>query len=169
MTPHDYITNLQKRLGNRVWVGGGECRLCGSFLDPHSWNMAESLQHHRSHAGNTVHAFTMWCAVENSQTQASPRNPRGLTASQSRPADIFTTAAVPGRSAALDVCVASSNAAAARGDRRRHLIANCHTTGTKFREARNQGIHYRPPVLDSRMATTPSLHSNTAARSRHCI
>ena len=42
--------------------------------------------------------------------------PRGLTASQSRPADVFTTAAVPGRSAALDVCVASSIAAAARGD-----------------------------------------------------
>ena len=34
----------------------------------------------------------------------------------SRPADFFTVAAVPGRSAALDVCVASSNAAAARGD-----------------------------------------------------
>ena len=32
------------------------------------------------------------------------------------PAEIFTTAAVPGRSAALDVCVASSIAAAARGD-----------------------------------------------------
>ena len=31
--------------------------------------------------------------------------PRGITASQSRPADIFTTAAVPGRSAVLDVCV----------------------------------------------------------------
>ena len=42
--------------------------------------------------------------------------PRGLTASQSRPADIFTTAAVLGRSTALDVCVASSLAAAARGD-----------------------------------------------------
>ena len=38
--------------------------------------------------------------------------PKGLTASQSRPADIFTTAAVR---AALDVCVASSIAAAARG------------------------------------------------------
>ena len=40
----------------------------------------------------------------------------GLTASQSRPASISTNAAVPGRSAALDVCVASSIAAAARGD-----------------------------------------------------
>ena len=56
--------------------------------------------------------------------------PRGLTASQSRPADIFTTAAVPGRSAAQDVCVASSNAAAARGDAAqaafdRKLSLNC--------------------------------------------
>ena len=42
--------------------------------------------------------------------------PRGLTASKSRLADIFTTVGVPGRSAAMDVCVASSNAAAARGD-----------------------------------------------------
>ena len=32
LTPHDYITNVQKRLGNRV--GGGQCRCCGSFLDP---------------------------------------------------------------------------------------------------------------------------------------
>ena len=39
------------------------------------------------------------------------------TASQSRPADVLTTAAaVSRRSAALDVCVASSIAAAARGD-----------------------------------------------------
>ena len=40
-----------------------------------------------------------------------PTEPREFTASQSRPADIFTTAG-----AALDVCVASSIAAAARGD-----------------------------------------------------
>ena len=33
LTPHDYVTNVQKRLGNRVWVGGGQCRCCGSFRD----------------------------------------------------------------------------------------------------------------------------------------
>ncbi len=42
--------------------------------------------------------------------------PRGLTDAQSRPADILTTAAVPGRGAALDVCVASHSAAGALGD-----------------------------------------------------
>ena len=34
LTPHDYITDVQKRLGNRAWTGFGECRLCGSFQDP---------------------------------------------------------------------------------------------------------------------------------------
>ena len=33
LTPNDYITNVQKRLGNRAYTGFGECRLCGSFLD----------------------------------------------------------------------------------------------------------------------------------------
>ena len=41
---------------------------------------------------------------------------RRLTASQSRPADMFTTVVVSGRSAALDVRIASSIAAAACGD-----------------------------------------------------
>ena len=34
LTPHDNITNVQKRLCNRAWTGFGQCRLCGSFLDP---------------------------------------------------------------------------------------------------------------------------------------
>ena len=32
--PHDYITNVQKRLGNRVWTGFGQCRQRGSFPHP---------------------------------------------------------------------------------------------------------------------------------------
>ena len=34
LTPHSCITNVQKRLGNRVWTSAGERRLCDSFLDP---------------------------------------------------------------------------------------------------------------------------------------
>ena len=33
LTPHEFTTNVQKRLGNRTWTGFGQCRLCGSFLD----------------------------------------------------------------------------------------------------------------------------------------
>ena len=52
--------------------------------------------------------------------------PRGLTETQSRPADIFTTAVVSQHNAALHVCVASSNAVAAGGD------AEPCTTGGKY-------------------------------------
>ena len=67
--------------------------------------------------------------------------PGGLSASQSRPADMFTSAAVPGRSAALDVCVASSIAAAARGFDRK--LSHCRN---EIGELRQQGIQYRPLV-----------------------
>ena len=49
------------------------------------------------------------------RTPGITTEPRGLTDTQSRPADLFTTAAGSGRSAVLDVCV-TSDAAAARGD-----------------------------------------------------
>ena len=42
--------------------------------------------------------------------------PRGLTTTASRPTDILTIAAVPGRSAVFDVCVASPNSSIAQGD-----------------------------------------------------
>ena len=114
MTPHDYMTNVQKRLGNRVWVGRGQCRCCGSFLDP-------QLEHTEtcSNSEATREHYACSDAVVCGMKLADPgitTEPRGLTASQSRPADLFTTAAVPRHSAALNVCVASSIAAAARGD-----------------------------------------------------
>ena len=70
--------------------------------------------------------------------------PRGLTSTQARPADIFTSAAVPGRSAALDVCIASPDAAAAGADavesafkrklvHYRDVIPELHTAGIAFR------------------------------------
>ena len=70
--------------------------------------------------------------------------PRGLTASQSRPADIFTTAAVTARSAALDVCVASSGAAAARGDAGQAAFDRKFSHNRyEIVELLQQGIHYR--------------------------
>ena len=100
LTPHDYITNVQKRLGNRACTGFGECRRCGSFLDP-------QLEHGRGHYA-CVHAVVCGLKLADSGITTEPR---GLTASQSRPTEIFTAAAVPGR---MDVCVASPDAAAAR-------------------------------------------------------
>ena len=86
----DNITNVQKRLGNSAWTGFGECRLCGSFLDPQS---------------------------EHGEACRTAEATRGHLRMRSRCGmRFFFCSAVPGRSAALDVCVASSNAAAAQGD-----------------------------------------------------
>ena len=149
LTPHDHVTNVQKRLSNGVWTGFGQCRSYGSFLDPQlehgeTCSTAEATRGHCA----CVHPFLGGLKLaDQGIDQGITTEPRGLTATQSRPADIFTIAAVPGRSAALDVCVASSNAAAARGDaaqaafdrRRSHY-------GNEISELRDQGIHYRPLI-----------------------
>ena len=74
--------------------------------------------------------------------------PRGLTASQSRPADILTTAAVPRHSAALDVCAASSIiAAAARGDAAQAAFdRKLSHYRNEIGELMQQGIHFHPLV-----------------------
>ena len=94
---HDYITNVQKRLGNSAWVGGGQCRCCGLFLDPQLGH-AENLQHRRSHAGalRVCSCRSLW---HETGRPWHYHGTQGLTASQSRLADILTTAAVTGRSA----------------------------------------------------------------------
>ena len=101
------------------------------------------------------HSETPRLSTENSAAPPTPlgditTEPRGLTEAQSRPADFFTTAAVPGRSAALVVCVASSTAAAAQGDAAQPAFDS-------------KILHYRHQIPD------PSSHPNPAACSRHRI
>ena len=135
LAPHDHITNVQKRLGNRAWTGFGECRLCGSFLHP-------QLQHGETcSTAEATRGHSVLCGLKLADPGIIAES-RGLTATP-RPADIFTTAAVPGRSAALDVCVASRNAAATRGDAAQAAFDR------KLSNYRNEiprvtfGIHYR--------------------------
>ena len=108
-TPHDYITNVQRSLGNRSCAGFGGV--------DHLWTLNLSTVKHACTAEPTCGHHACVHAVLGGLRLADPgitTEPRGLSETQSRPADIFTTAAVPGRSAVLDACVASSNAAAAR-------------------------------------------------------
>ena len=131
LTPHDYITNVQKRLGNREWTGFGQCRMCGSFLDPQRKHgeTCSTVQATRGHYA-CVHA------VSGGLKLADPcitTEPRGHTETQLRPADIFTTAAVPGRSTALDVCVwpLPMQQRLEVTQRRQLLIVNCPITAMK--------------------------------------
>ena len=57
---------------------------------------------------------------------------RGLTEAQSRLGDIFTTAAVPGRRPALDVCVASPTQQPEGTQDKQPLIVKGLTTDEKF-------------------------------------
>ena len=77
LTPYDYITNVQKKLG---YTGFGQCR-------------------HWIILGLSIHAVLGRLRLA---VPGITRERRGLTETQSRPADLFTTAAVPGRSAAQD-------------------------------------------------------------------
>ena len=148
LTPHDYITN-EKRLGNRLWVGGVQCRCCGSLehAETCSWTAEATRGHHAC-----GHAVLGGLKFANPGVATEPQ---GLTETPSRLADSFTTAAVSGRSAALDVCVASSIAAAARGDAAFDRELSYYRY--EIVELRQQGIHYRP------------RNSNASVRSRHCL
>ena len=179
--------SVQKRLGNRAWTRIRRVPSLRLLLGPtagtrrdlqHRRSHARTLRmrslrgvwietcrprHHcgtqRAHCFATQAADILHAVVCGTKLAApgSAVEPRGLTASQSRPADLFTTAAVPGRSAALDVCVASPNATAARGDAAQaafdRKLSNCRN---EIPDLRNQGIHCRPLVWTGDH-TLPSL------------
>ena len=141
----DFVINVQKRLGAVSLASALSCRLCGAELDPqleHSETccVAEATRGH----------YACVRAVVNGLKLADPSvttEPRGLTTLTSRPADIFTTAAVPGRSAALDVCIASPNAAAAAGDAAQAAFSRkLRRYRSEIRELRSAGIVFRPLV-----------------------
>ena len=128
-----------------MYSGDAPCRVCGAIMDA-------QLEHSETccTAEATRGHYACVRAVVDGLRLADPAittEPRGLTTTTSRPADIFTTAAVPGRGAALDVCVASPNAAAAMGDAaaaafRRKL----HRYRQEITELAAAGIAFRPLV-----------------------
>ena len=110
----DFVPNVQKRLGCRSYTGLALCPSCGGHLDAYlelseTCSTAEATRGHYACVRAVVDGIKL-------ADPAVTTEPKGLTTATSRPADIFTTAAVPGRGAALDVCVASPNAATAMGD-----------------------------------------------------
>ena len=73
-TQRDHMTNVQKRLGNRVWVGGGQCWCCGSFLDPllehaESCSNAEATRRHYA----CVHAVVCGMKLADPGITTEPR------------------------------------------------------------------------------------------------
>ena len=114
LTPHDYITTCRKDLA----TGRGQALISADSVVSsltHSLN-TERLAAPPEPPEETTHVFAASLGGLKLADPGITTESRGLTATQSRPADLLTIRAVPGRSAALDVCVASTKAAAARGD-----------------------------------------------------
>ena len=144
----DFIINVQKRLGAASHASALMCRLCGVQLDP-QLEHSETCSAAEATKGHYACVRALLSGIRLADPSATTE-PRGLTSSTSRPADILTQAAVPGRSAALDVCVASPNSAAAMGDAadsafRRKL----HRYRSEIQELRRAGIVFRPMVWTS--------------------
>ena len=109
----------------------------------------------------------MLCGLKLSDPGISTE-PRGLTATQSRLADIFTAAAVPGRSAALEVCVASPNAAAARVDAAQaSLDRKLSDYRNEIPDLRNQAFAVDPLPGRRGDRTLPSLEHCSMQQTSH--
>jgi hypothetical protein len=119
-----------------------QCRLCQAYLDPQmehceTCSIGEATRGHYACVRAVVAGLRAADATVTTE-------PQGLTDTQARPADILTHAAVPGRCAALDLCIASPNAATAGADaaeaafrrKLRHyadVIPQLHQAGIAFR------------------------------------
>ena len=86
LTPHDCITNVQKRLGNRAWTGFGKCRLCGSFLHQ-QLEHGESCSTAKAARGHNACVHAVHDACVHAVVCGLTTEPTGLTASQSRSPD----------------------------------------------------------------------------------
>ena len=143
----DYVCNVQKRLGALIHANGCSCRLCGKWVDSQlehceTCSTAEATRGHYAVVRALVDGFRL-------ADPAVTTEPKDLTSTSDRPADILTLAAVPGRSAALDICVTSPNAASARGDAAtsafQRKLARYKRTGT-IAELGRAGIAFKPMI-----------------------
>lgn len=156
LAPCDYIVIVQRRLGARIYNVDAQCRICGCALDP-------QVEHSDccDPAGATRGHYAVVRELVRGLKLADPgflTEPRRLTTTESRPADILTSAAVPGRSAALDVCVASPNASGAAGDAAEAAFRRkLNRYRTETRELDAAGITFRPMVWTSHGRPHPAV------------
>ena len=146
LTPVEHVTAVRLRLGCAGPAEPALCGFCGtSLIDAsasHALLCANSVSGHNA-VRNQLHAAA--CACD----PCAEIEPLGLIPSHPtlRPADILTSAAFPGRSAALDVGVASPDAAGAGADCTEAMVL--HKRGTyacHADELRRGGIAYHPVV-----------------------
>ena len=142
-------------------MGGGQCRCCGSFPDP-QLEHAETCGTAEATRGHYACFHTVVCGKKLADPGITTE-PTGLTASQTRL--IFSPPLLsPGRSAALDVGVASSIAAAARRGAAQAAFDRKLSHYRNEIVERQQGIQYRPCLDNGR----PHPAVTERFSSQHC-
>ena len=145
-TPVEYVTAVRLRLGG---AGLEEFALCGrcvaSLIDAsaaHALCCANSVVGHNS-VRDELHAAASCC------DPSAEIEPLGLIPSRPllRPADILSSAALPGRLTAMDVGVASPHAAGAGADCTQSMVLIKKVFYAPFfAELRSGGITYMPVI-----------------------
>jgi len=154
----DYALSLQLRLGANVVSDSYECPECGSLSDPklsHSTCCAKA-ERTKGHYAVVRAMFDRCSQVDTSAVLEQ----RGLVEAEpgARPGDIFTTAAVPNRDAAVDVTIVSQEAAAAGQD----CVATAHSKKfsryrTAVQEWGETGIRLQPMVWSCEGRSHPDV------------
>ena len=88
MTEGDYVINVQKRLGAKILSDECWCNICGKHIDP-CLNHSEVCAIGEATRGHYAVVRTMVDGLKIADP-AVTTEPRGLTRTQARPADIFT-------------------------------------------------------------------------------
>ena len=155
MSEEDFLLAVKNRLGAEIAPAGASCQLCGEPLDAACSHglccaKAEATRGHYAVVGALCDGVA---AVDPSvQTEV-----HGLLPTGERPADILTSAVIPGFKAACDVTIAAPDAKAAGQDccktayRRKMVRYRPH-----FPALRRAGIIFRPVVWSAEGRPHPS-------------
>ena len=158
MREEDYALALQLRLGANIVADSYECPECGRLVDTHLSHSSCCAKAERTkrHYAVVRAMFDRISAVD----RGAVLEQRGLVEAEpgARPGDIFTTAAVPNRDAALDVTVVSQEAAGSGAD----CVATAHAG--KFHRYRaavaewgSSGISLQPLVWSNEGRAHPDV------------
>ena len=167
----DFTIALQLRLGADIVAESYTCPECDAPVDPKLSHSSCCAKAERTKGHNVIvrTIFDRMTAVDGGATLEA----RGLVEGEpgARPADIFTTAAVPNRDAAIDVTIVSQEAGHTNGD----CVATAHAGKfARYRAAVDewgpQGIVLQPMVWSHEGRAHPDVErimvhvASTAAR-----
>eukprot|EP00973_Karenia_brevis_P056367 7839180-Karenia_brevis.AAC.1 len=158
MSEQDYRLNVQSRLGCDIAPDSLACRQCGETMDTSVGHAsccarAESTKGHYG----VCRALAEGLRLADSGVVMEAR---GITSTSQRPADIYSNAAVPNCSAALDVNVVSQDAIGLGQD---HCRAAYRRKVEKYRrsgvlqELAQQSISFRPMVWSTEGRPHPAV------------